>query len=396
MNATAKQTVRFLALFHGSDHSHYVRNDSKTHPVPEYRAISSKDAKRHLNGRKPSLLIVPTNAEGISYCGCLDIDAHGPDEPPVNHARLAWRVTQLDLPLVVCKSTHGRGAWLYCFIREAEGISSGILRSQLKRYADALGVIAEIYPKQDALIDGQAGSCVGLPYFGTVERQAPVCRVKEQLTLPFLDSQRPAFGPRGEKLTLDEFLDFAESQRTYGALFDATAVAKRDPEDFEPVSIWRARELFDEHLAAAKIATRGERNATAHKCAWFAARSHLAGVFQFFGETEEEIRQTIVDSIKPLYGPRERDLEKMIRDSWNYGLRAGRLELQLHPNEIAAIRKIQDERFDLAWGGNVDSFASAIDAKKFLEERLSSVGVVEVDRVLRASGIGAALLGELR
>jgi hypothetical protein len=374
---TATQVSRFLALFHGSDYAHYIRRKSGT-PFPIYRALSIEDVSQHLDGRTPSRLIVPVNTRGVSFCACIDIDAHSPDDPPLDHAAIAWRVTQLSLPLVVCKSTHGKGAWLWCFISEAEGCTTAILRAQLRRYAHALGVTAEIYPKQDILRDGHAGTCIGIPYFG---------------------KDRIAYGHLGQALTLGEFLDFAESQRISATRFEVASMASHlPPDEYNPISVWQARETFDVKLAVAARATKGDRHYSMGKLTIYAARCYLAGVFAFFGESEAEIKAKIWQASVSRFTETElrtRGLQGKLAALWRYGLNTGKKELSVYPNEIATLGTIDEEGFWQAFFGNVDNFPSAIDAKNYLEERLASAGISDTERVLRASGIGDAIAEEI-
>ena len=80
------------------------------------RGITPEDVARHLRGEAPSLLSIPILPGGNCHFGAIDIDRHNPEDPPVDHAALARRVTELRLQLVVCRSTNGRGAWLFLFL----------------------------------------------------------------------------------------------------------------------------------------------------------------------------------------------------------------------------------------------------------------------------------------
>ena len=102
---------------------------------------------------------------------------------------------------------------------------------------------------------------------------------------------------------------------------------------YSPVSIWKAREIFAEKLADVMCMQEGERHHTAHICAWYAARCAEAGVFEFHGESETEIKQRILDAVEPHYGSYERDLRKMLRDSWESGIAFGRLILNFTPKK---------------------------------------------------------------
>ena len=134
--------------------------------------------------------IIPTNREGISYFGAIDIDVY-----PIEPAVLGALIASLKLPLIIVRTKSG-GAHLYLFIKGDEGAPSSLVMAKLKEFAVALGYPnSEIFPKQPEVndTDGSAGNWINMPYF-TGEL-----------------STRHATDNDGRGLTIEEFLAYAET-----------------------------------------------------------------------------------------------------------------------------------------------------------------------------------------
>jgi hypothetical protein len=117
--------------------------------------------EKHLEGVEPSLGIIPIRADNSCIWGCIDIDQY-----PLDHKGLVERVSNLKLPLVVCRSKSG-GAHVFLFTREP--IPARDFQQYLKDSAALLGEAGrEIFPKQaEILVDrGDTGNFLNLPYFG--------------------------------------------------------------------------------------------------------------------------------------------------------------------------------------------------------------------------------------
>lgn len=195
----------FYSLFRGNEFAHYIRHkDSELQYESVKQGITLSNVLRHLAGRGDSLLSIPINRNGLSHFGAIDYDRHTDADTPIDHEAFARQVTELNLPLVVFQSKGGKGAWLFLFLKESQGIPASSMIALLKKYCNILKLPAdsEIFPKQSALKESngewQQGNGINLPYFG---------------------EERVAFGKNGEALNLDEFLEFAHTERSfYGTL----------------------------------------------------------------------------------------------------------------------------------------------------------------------------------
>ena len=172
------------------------------------------------------------------------------------------------------------------------------------------------------------------------------------------------------------------------------------------INIYRAREIFEGLLGDAQEASQGERNYTAHRVTWFAARAFLAGVFKLdFDEywpalTETELKKRIACVVAPHYRKGERNVEKMLRDSWRYGLQAGRLALDIYEGDFEQLfagTDGRDEQLHRLLSGVTTDFPSAIDAKDHLAKVLDEKGFDDEGkkRVLRYSGLIDRAAGQL-
>ena len=64
----------------------------------------------HLDGKDPSLGIIPIMDDGNCRWGCIDIDDY-----KLDHKKLLKQIKQLELPLISCRSKSG-GAHVFLFI----------------------------------------------------------------------------------------------------------------------------------------------------------------------------------------------------------------------------------------------------------------------------------------
>ena len=184
-------------------------------------------------------------------------------------------------------------------------------------------------------------------------------------------------------------------------------------EDYLPTTIENAREAFEEHLLKVERASTG-RNPTAHACTWYAARAFAAGVFDhlevhpslwpngiepFPAISERELKDRIMAAASKNYKSGERDLDKMIGDSWRYGKAAGALQLKLSHDDFRKLWKLADDaQFQRAFDGIwAKDFASPKAAADYLKSRLQSVGFAEAERnrLLGFSEIGEEVAAQL-
>ena len=133
----------------------------------------------------------------------------------------------------------------------------------------------------------------------------------------------------------------------------------------------------------------------------------LAGVFEewrlgdiilFEARSEREIRNEIWRAVRSRYGRNERNITRMLDDSWRSGLKAGRLPLELYQEDFEILQLCSgDLVFHDAWCGVTTAFPSAVEAKGYVLERLAAAGCVDVDaiRILRAGDILDAVANEI-
>lgn len=171
----------------------------------------SPDWRKHLEG-KLGLGIIPLKIDNTVLFGAIDVDIY----KGLNHVHIEKKIDRLGLPLVVCRSKSG-GAHLYVFFKEP--IKASVVISQLSEWASVLGFGgSEIFPKQkERLSPNDIGNWINLPYFGGNL------------------SPRYAIGD-GDKLSLEQFLDFAEKRMVDPKLFkqiDVTPLENPPEEDQE-------------------------------------------------------------------------------------------------------------------------------------------------------------------
>lgn len=152
--------------------------------------VTTELYEKHLAGEQ-SLGVVPIRLDGTVSWFAIDVDTYGDD---TLHKKMASKVNKLNLPLVPFRSKSG-GLHLFCFLTAPAAASD--VREHAEKYVAALGLPkkTEIFPKQEAIQQGDAGSWINLPYFG---------------------GERPCVGYDGDTpLTLKEFLLFAADREVH-------------------------------------------------------------------------------------------------------------------------------------------------------------------------------------
>jgi len=136
----------------------------------------------HLQGKEPSLGIIPINDNNKCRWGCIDIDSYA----GFDHKKLINKIKSLKLPLVVFRSKSG-GAHVFLFTEVP--VEAKIVRDKLLSISAILGYGgAEIFPKQIELKSkDDTGNFLNLPYFNGD------------------DSTRYAFKEDGTAASLEEF-----------------------------------------------------------------------------------------------------------------------------------------------------------------------------------------------
>lgn len=194
---------RFERLFRGNEdwygqYEAHPKTGAKLNAYTKAGPIPDGAWDRHLAGDKTGIGIVPISDAGTCYWGCIDLD-----DDETDHASLIQEVGVLGLPFVICRSKSG-GAHLFLFFMEP--IKPVHLLAKMKRWSEMLGLTnpaddkgnvapLEYFPKQIKLSPGQKGNWLNLPYFGSD------------------DTTRYCVDEAGEAMSLEAFLDHAESMR---------------------------------------------------------------------------------------------------------------------------------------------------------------------------------------
>ena len=116
----------------------------------------------HLQGKEPSLGIIPINDDNKCRWGCIDIDSYAGFE----HQKLINKIKLLKLPLVVFRSKSG-GAHVFLFITVP--VEAKLMRDKLLSVSAVLGYGgSEVFPKQIELKSkDDTGNFLNLPYFNS-------------------------------------------------------------------------------------------------------------------------------------------------------------------------------------------------------------------------------------
>ena len=144
----------------------------------------------HLQGKEPSLGIIPINDDNKCRWGCTDIDSYA----GFDHKKLINKIKSLKLPLVVFRSKSG-GAHVFLFTEVP--VEAKIIRDKLLSISAILGYGgAEVFPKQIELKSkDDTGNFLNLPYFNGD------------------DTTRYAFKEDGTAASLEEFYEIFSNKK---------------------------------------------------------------------------------------------------------------------------------------------------------------------------------------
>jgi hypothetical protein len=162
-----KETERFSRLFSGLNRAYgaldITTKDARGKQKGKYKFVheprTTATYASHLKG-EVSIGIVPINEDDACLWGAIDIDQY-----PLDHSEVLKRLSQLELPMVVCRSKSG-GAHLYLFFKEF--VEAEKVQLKLKEIAAEIGYGGcEVFPKQIKLVleRGDNGNFLNLPYF---------------------------------------------------------------------------------------------------------------------------------------------------------------------------------------------------------------------------------------
>lgn len=202
---------KFHNLFLGLERAHGVyRIEAKEGLKVKGRAetvistVTDELWEDHLTG-KQGIGIVPITDKSTVRWAAIDIDKYD----GFSAEEFEANVDRLGLPLVLCKTKSG-GVHAFLFLQEWSEASA--VRDALAKWSYALGIPGEeIFPKQGNLASPtDVGNWINMPYFGGNDTSRYCIRA-------------------GKRLTMDEFLAYAESRRV-SSLQD---IVLTEPEGFE-------------------------------------------------------------------------------------------------------------------------------------------------------------------
>ena len=116
-----EQRRRFIEIFTGLDRA-YGQTESRSKNENgkleakswiEKQQLTEQKWHDHLDGKEPSLGIIPIKDDNTCTWGAIDIDSYD----GFDHKKLIKTILDKKLPLVVCKSKSG-GAHVFLFVKE--------------------------------------------------------------------------------------------------------------------------------------------------------------------------------------------------------------------------------------------------------------------------------------
>lgn len=197
MELTNDDVKRFAALYSGYQKAYgtyLVRgNDPTGKAIGKAQTLRGEATlpiyQAHLEGAGSGLGIIMLREDNSLFFGAIDYD-----EKDMDHVKAEAQVRLLELPLVLCRSKSG-GGHFYCFT--SEPVPASVMRDRLAEWTALLGMSTktENFPKQSARYnENDIGNWINIPYFHADQ------------------TNRYAIH-EGRQLTLQEFLNLAESKR---------------------------------------------------------------------------------------------------------------------------------------------------------------------------------------
>lgn len=215
MPDAADRIRRMWALFNGLKRAYGINTNEKPNPKGKLKGrartimdeLTTELWEKHLLG-EIRLGVVPIRDDNTVRFGAIDIDDYS-----IGADAMEKRAQELNLPVIISKTRSG-GAHLWVFL--SEDVDAGHVRETLMSWATALGYpSAEVFPKQETLASREdVGNWIHMPYCGVFGSECVTYGIR-----------------RGEKLDIDDWLDFAESSRVPGIVLSKVQIP--DLEGFE-------------------------------------------------------------------------------------------------------------------------------------------------------------------
>lgn len=246
--------ARFIALFPGSHLSYGSYNPKKDSTFTKKDPpLGPSDYISHLKG-KTGVGVVPICANNVCSFGVIDVDT--PDEHSkankatykVTPEEVAVLIAKHNLPLIPCRSKSG-GTHCYAFF--SKPVPCSYARSLLKDYAVRLGFpAAEIFPKQDKLVDDMLGTYINLPYFDADDTKRYAIIGGKQATFEYFieaaESLKADLHQDLKRPTGDEAFDFAQAPPCVRKIYDDHAGDSMRNNSLYQAAIWLKRQYPDD------------------------------------------------------------------------------------------------------------------------------------------------------
>jgi len=161
-----EEQKRFIEIFSGLERAYGQTQSRSKNESGKLEAKSWIEKEQlteqkwidHLDGKEPSLGIIPIRDDNTCTWGAIDIDTYD----GFDHKKLITTILAKKLPLVVCKSKSG-GAHVFLFVTEP--CTARDMQIKLTEIAAWIGYgESEIFPKQIELNSKGTGNFLNLPY----------------------------------------------------------------------------------------------------------------------------------------------------------------------------------------------------------------------------------------
>lgn len=212
MPVSNQDLARFQNLFRGRENLHgqttVDEQGAKKSSWTEHRGPSLREWEQHLKGTGPGLGIGASMQSNQCYFAAIDYD-----DGEMSNETLAGLIGHSQLPLVLCRTKSG-DSHLYVFF--IDPVPSKLVIEKLREWAAHFGIEKrgikagklagqpiEIFPKSSRLAPSEEGSWINLPYYNA-DRTTRYCVTDT-----------------GDRLSLQDFLDYAESRKVSSTEFAA-------------------------------------------------------------------------------------------------------------------------------------------------------------------------------
>ena len=224
---------RFRKIFLGLERAHgvtYVDKKGadgekiKGKSFVQREMVTNNHWLNHLQGKEPSLGIIPIADDNKCRWGCIDIDSYA----GFDHQKLINKIKLLKLPLIVFRSKSG-GAHVFCFTTVP--VEAKLMWDKLLSVSAVLGYGgSEVFPKQIELKSkDDTGNFLNLPYFNGD------------------NTTRYAFLENGKAANIDGFFELHERN-------------KLTPEQLEKLQIKRPQSEFSDGPPCLESLTQSKLN----------------------------------------------------------------------------------------------------------------------------------------